>query len=42
VWHKMQMASVPAQVVPVTYLRWDLVSGGETMNGARITWILRG
>src|SRR5712671_3936185 len=28
VWHKMQMASVPAQVVPVTYLRWDLVSGG--------------
>ena len=28
VWHKMQTASVPAQVVPVTYLRWDLVSGG--------------
>jgi hypothetical protein len=27
-WHKMQMASVPSQVVPVTYLRWDLVSGG--------------
>ena len=28
VWHKMQMPSVPSQVVPVTYLRWDLVSGG--------------
>src|SRR3982074_2205164 len=29
VWHKMQMPSVPSQVVPVTYLRWDLVSGGS-------------
>jgi hypothetical protein len=29
VWHKMQMPGVPAQVVPVTYLRWDLVSGGS-------------
>jgi hypothetical protein len=29
VWHKMQMPAVPAQVVPVTYLRWDLVSGGS-------------
>jgi hypothetical protein len=28
-WHKMQMPSVPSQVVPVTYLRWDLVSGGS-------------
>jgi hypothetical protein len=29
VWRKTQMASVPAQVVPVTYLRWDLVSPGS-------------
>jgi hypothetical protein len=28
VWPKVQLPSVPAQVVPVTYLRWDLVSGG--------------
>jgi len=28
VWPKVQIASVPAQIVPVTYLRWDLVSGG--------------
>ena len=27
VWPKMQVSSVPAQVIPVTYLRWDLVSG---------------
>ncbi len=27
VWPKSQAASVPAQVIPVTYLRWDLVSG---------------
>jgi hypothetical protein len=27
VWPKSQSASVPAQVIPVTYLRWDLVSG---------------
>ena len=25
---KVQIANVPAQVVPVTYLRWDLVTGG--------------
>ena len=28
VWPKTEVANVPAQVVPVTYLRWDLVSGG--------------
>jgi hypothetical protein len=28
VWPKTQIAAVPAQVIPVTYLRWDLVSGG--------------
>jgi hypothetical protein len=28
VWPKTEMPSVPAQVIPVTYLRWDLVSGG--------------
>jgi len=28
VWPKRQEPSVPAQVIPVTYLRWDLVSGG--------------
>ncbi len=28
VWPRSQVASVPAQVIPVTYLRWDLVSGG--------------
>jgi hypothetical protein len=28
VWPKTQVPSIPAQVVPVTYLRWDLVSGG--------------
>jgi hypothetical protein len=28
VWPKIETASVPAQVIPVTYLRWDLVSGG--------------
>jgi hypothetical protein len=27
VWPKMQISSVPAQLIPVTYLRWDLVSG---------------
>ncbi len=36
VWPKSQMQSVPAQVIPVTYLRWDLVSGGaEDEWGAR-------
>lgn len=29
VWPKIQLPSVPAQVVPVTYLRWDLVTGGS-------------
>jgi hypothetical protein len=28
VWPKIQIPNVPAQVIPVTYLRWDLVSGG--------------
>jgi hypothetical protein len=28
VWPKSQPVSVPSQVIPVTYLRWDLVSGG--------------
>jgi hypothetical protein len=28
VWPKIQMPNVPAQVIPVTYLRWDLVNGG--------------
>ena len=27
VWPKIQAPSVPAQVIPVNYLRWDLVSG---------------
>ncbi len=27
VWPKVQVPSVPAQVVPVNYLRWDLVTG---------------
>jgi hypothetical protein len=27
VWPKTQVLNVPAQVVPVTYLRWDLVTG---------------
>lgn len=27
-WPKVQVPSVPAQVIPVTYLRWDLVTGG--------------
>ena len=36
VWPKQQVASVPAQVVPVTYLRWDLVTGsGKDEWGAR-------
>ncbi len=28
VWPKSDMPIVPSQVIPVTYLRWDLVSGG--------------
>jgi hypothetical protein len=36
VWPKQQVANVPAQVVPVTYLRWDLVTGdGKDEWGAR-------
>jgi len=27
-WPQIQFPSVPAQVIPVNYLRWDLVSGG--------------
>lgn len=27
VWPKLDIPAVPAQVVPVTYLRWDLVNG---------------
>jgi hypothetical protein len=28
VWPKVQIASVPTEVIPVTYLRWDLVTSG--------------
>ena len=28
VWPKVEIPNVPAQVIPVTYLRWDLVTGG--------------
>ncbi len=28
VWPKVTIPNVPAQVIPVTYLRWDLVAGG--------------
>jgi hypothetical protein len=28
VWPRVEVANVPAQVIPVNYLRWDLVSGG--------------
>src|ERR1700733_7527431 len=28
VWPKIQIPSVPSEVIPVTYLRWDLVVGG--------------
>ena len=28
VWPKVQVANVPAEVIPVTFLRWDLVTGG--------------
>ena len=27
-WPKVQVPTVPAQVIPVTYLRWDLITGG--------------
>ena len=29
VWPKDEVVAIPAQVIPVTYLRWDLVSGGS-------------
>jgi hypothetical protein len=29
VWPKAESASVPAQVIPVNYLRWDVVNGGS-------------
>jgi hypothetical protein len=36
VWPKVQVPNVPAQVIPVTYLRWDLVSaGGDDEWGSR-------
>ena len=28
VWPKVDVSNVPSEVIPVTYLRWDLVSGG--------------
>jgi hypothetical protein len=28
VWPKVELPSVPSEVIPVTYLRWDLVTGG--------------
>jgi hypothetical protein len=28
VWPKIEIPAVPAEVIPVTYLRWDLVTGG--------------
>jgi hypothetical protein len=28
VWPKFEVPAVPSQVIPVTYLRWDLVTGG--------------
>jgi hypothetical protein len=36
VWTKFQIPTVPAQVIPVNYLRWDLVTGGaEDSWGSR-------
>lgn len=36
VWPKVQVPSVPAEVIPVTFLRWDLVTGGADEEwGAR-------
>jgi len=36
VWPKSQVPNVPSQVIPVTYLRWDLVSaGGDDEWGAK-------
>jgi hypothetical protein len=35
-WPKVQVPSVPAEVIPVTFLRWDLVTGGADEEwGAR-------
>jgi hypothetical protein len=28
-WPKVEIPNVPAQVIPVTYLRWDMVNGGS-------------
>jgi hypothetical protein len=28
IWPKVEIPNIPAQVIPVTYLRWDLVTGG--------------
>jgi hypothetical protein len=30
IWPKVQLPTVPAQVIPVTYLRWDLVTGNSS------------
>ncbi len=30
IWPKVQLTTVPAQVIPVTYLRWDLVTGNSS------------
>ena len=36
VWAKVQLPSIPAEVIPVTFLRWDLVTGGADEEwGAR-------
>jgi hypothetical protein len=32
VWPKVQVPNVPSQVIPVTYLRWDLVNGGSAQD----------
>src|SRR5258708_7138400 len=29
VWPEMRVTEVPAQIIPVTFLRWDLVTGGS-------------
>ena len=31
--------NVPAQVIPVNYLRWDLVSGAAARSGDRTMWM---
>jgi hypothetical protein len=36
VWPKVQVPNIPAEVIPVTFLRWDLVTGGADEEwGAR-------